>query len=95
MHLVVRYRIAIKVGLDFGLMVRVVAQRVEHLSKGKMWKMRRNLFRGHPESPQLYNCTHRSPRSLNDWFSAENVLISRNITVVSYDCHFLPPATIQ
>jgi hypothetical protein len=86
MHQVVRDRIAIKIGLDFGLKVRVVAQCVEHLSK-----------EGAPEflpaslrvatALQLHA---QESASSNDWFSAENALISCNITVTSYDYLFSP-----
>ncbi len=79
--------IAVDVRLDFGLMVRVVTQRIKDLGKGEMREVDRNFLRRDPKAPQLHNSAYGGPCARYDRFSAEDVVVPHDVTVFRCERH--------
>src|SRR5262249_50040671 len=85
---VFRDSIAFDVRVDLVLMITVITQRIKDLCERQVWKMFRNLFRGHAHPPDFNDCSNGRARAFDDWLAAQNLFVGDDVKVFSCYCHF-------
>jgi hypothetical protein len=90
-HDVVRDAVLLDVSIDLRLVVGVVAQGIEDLGEGQMGEMRRNLLRGHTETPKLHDRSNGSPRANDDRLPAEDGVVPHDVSVLRPQSHRVSP----
>ena len=73
--------------IDLILVVAVVAQSVEYLSRSEVREMVGDCFGGNSLPPQLHNSPNGSTSAMNYWFPPENAIVSDDIPMLCRRCH--------
>lgn len=79
MDQLVRYAVALYVGVDFGLVVAIVAEGVEDLGEGEVGQVVGYLFGQSTLPPHLSEGTYGGARAFDNWLAAKYLVVGYDV----------------